>query len=175
MEHTFLNLLPPVVAFIINIITQVCGVRFIKKLGLFNSLVLGMGFGFISVILFEYLWLASTDGMNLDFALNLTVNILIYLCLSYNYFHFINMGETARRIRIIREIYEAPEGLHEAELLNQYNARQMVELRMGRLLSKGQVIQKDNRYYIANPTMLMISKAIVFLKILFLGKTSEFN
>ena len=85
------------------------------------------------------------------------------------------MGETARRIRIIREIYDSPNGLSEKELLKCYNSEQMIDLRMERLLSKNQVILEEGRYFIGNPTMLAIANMIVRLKIFFLGKRSEFE
>jgi len=110
-----------------------------------------------------------------DFWGYLICNALIYACLSYNYFHFVNLGETARRIRIIREIYDSPNGLTKEEILQRYNAREILGLRMGRLLSKGQIHLKEGRYFINNPTMLAISNIIIFLKKAILGKVSEFD
>jgi hypothetical protein len=175
MHHSFINLTSPILAFMFYALIQVCGVRWIKKLGLFNSMVFGTSIGLVVLILLEFYWFWLPSGTNLGFYPKLISNLIIYLCLSYNYFHFINMGETARRIRIIREIYDSPNGLSEKELLKCYNSEQMIDLRMERLLSKNQVILEEGRYFIGNPTMLAIANMIVRLKIFFLGKRSEFE
>jgi hypothetical protein len=171
MQHSFLNLLSPMISFIFYICIQVCGVRWIKNLSLFNSMVIGSGIGLVVLTSLEFYWFWSSFG----FYSNLATNLAIYLCLSYNYFHFINMGETARRIRIIREIYDSPNGLSEGDILTRYNSEQMIELRIERLLSKKQVTLKNNYYFIDNSTMLVITKAMIFLKVLLLGKKSEFD
>ena len=100
----------------------------------------------------------------------ITANFFTYLSLGYCYFHFINLGETARRIRILRELYDSKQGLSEKEILEKYNAEEIVVRRINRLMSNGQILYRDDRYYINSPIMLLISKIIIVLKLLFLGK-----
>src|SRR6056300_1407260 len=57
-------------------------------------------------------------------------DVLSYVCLGYCYFHFLNLGETARRIRLLRELYESPGGLSEAELLACYSGGDILSARM---------------------------------------------
>ena len=66
-------------------------------------------------------------------------------------------------------------GLSEEEILQRYNAEEIVTKRLGRLIKNGQIICKNNRYYIGKPLMLFISKLIVSMKILVLSKKSEFD
>ncbi|TAM36227.1 hypothetical protein EPN54_05710 [bacterium] len=103
------------------------------------------------------------------------VNLIIYGCLSYCYFNFINMGETARRIRLLRELYDSGLGLNREEILSRYNAEVVVDLRMRRLLNNHQIISRAGRYYVGSPVMLLIAKAIVLAKLVVLGKKSEFE
>jgi hypothetical protein len=98
-----------------------------------------------------------------------------YSALGYCYFHFVNLGETARRIRLLRELSESKNGLSVNEILERYNAKEIIENRLNRLLKSGQVVYKNNRYYIGKPVMLFMSKMILFAKRFILGKSSEFD
>jgi hypothetical protein len=111
------------------------------------------------------------DGAGLGVAWTLT-----YLALVYWYvFGFFNLGESARRIRLLVELHAAGErGLTLGELLAAYNASMIVDARLGRLLAGGQVVERDGRYFIGKPLMLCGAKALVLLKRVFLGGPSEF-
>lgn len=156
----------------LNIFTQIIAYKYILKRGLLKSEYLGClcGFTFLficAVYLREELfqeWLAM-----------ILVNLAIYVCLSYGYFSFITFGETARRARLLYELRDFPDGLSKEELLKRYNAQEAIALRVARLLANGQIILRDGRYYIGSPIVLIISKIIVFLKVILLAKRSEFE
>jgi hypothetical protein len=103
--------------------------------------------------------------------------LLAYLALAYFYvFGFYNVGESARRLRLLVELQAAaPRGLTLAELLTVYNARMIVEARLARMVAGGQLVERDGRYAVGRPLMLTIAKAFAALKILFLGGPSEFG
>ena len=174
MIQDYLHILNPVISLVINVIFQVLGFRYLN-LGLLKSEYLGFTIGFLSIFIFEFYisFLSSVSGK--DFIAFLITNSLIYSALGYCYFHFINLGETARRIRILRDIYDSKYGLSMNEILERYNAKEIVEKRINRLLNNGQIIYKDGRYYIGSPTMVLISKTIVAMKLILLGKSSEFK
>lgn len=102
---------------------------------------------------------------------------LTYLSFAYFYvFGFYNLGESARRIRLLIELYGAGErGMTLDELLTAYNARMIVEARLERLLTGGQIVRRKDRYFVAHPHMLYGAKALVQLKRLYLGANSEFG
>ena len=102
---------------------------------------------------------------------------LTYLSFAYFYvFGFYNLGESARRIRLLIELYGAGErGMTLAQILTAYNARMIVEARLERLLSGGQIVKRSDRYFVAHPHMLYGAKALVQLKRLYLGASSEFD
>ena len=85
------------------------------------------------------------------------------------------MGEGARRIRIMRELYKSETGLTLDELLKIYDGRQMIENRISRLVSGGQIIFKNGRYFIGKPHMLLISRIILLMKLIILGKEANLN
>ncbi|MBF0472985.1 MAG: hypothetical protein HQK93_04540, partial [Nitrospirae bacterium] len=100
------------------------------------------------------------------------VDLIIYTALSYCYFHFINLSVTARRIRIVRDLYKNEEGMTKSEILKVYNASVMVDNRVQRMINSGQIIIKDNMLYIGKPILLLIAKIIVLLKFIILGSKS---
>jgi len=144
-------------------------------MGLLKSVISGFISGGIIVVLTE-MYVFITVGVPVPQVLPIfIVNLIIYGVLGYCYFHFINLGETARRIRILRELYDANGGLTLEEILQRYNAGNIVEMRINRLLKNDQIKYNNGRYYIGKPIMLLIAKIILLMKRLILGKKSEFD
>ena len=175
MFYSYLQVINPVFGLAVNVLVQLISFRFILKSGLLKTVFLGFFAGLFFVLMIEsYIFLATSAPFN-DFFMKLIANFIAYASLGYCYFHFINLGETARRIRILREIYDSKDGLSMEDILQRYNAKEIVEKRIGRLLNNGQVLFKNGKYYIGNPTLLMMSRIIVAMKLMLLGKRSEFE
>jgi hypothetical protein len=136
-----------VAALLGNVLSQILSLLLFKKLGVLNSAFLGFILGFVIVCR-----AASLECF------------VTYVALSYCYFHFINMGETARRVRILAELRDSKEGLSEKEILERYNSKEIVEKRITRLVKNRQVVIRDNKYYIAAPVMLFASKIMLAFK-----------
>lgn len=175
LDYMWLQIAVPLIISALNVISQVICFRCLRHFGLLKSEYLGFLMGFLGFILLE--WYISIIKLITikDFYPLSIVNLIIYLSVSFHYFTFLNLGETARRIRVLRELYEAKEGLSLSEILERYNAKMIVEVRLKRLLNNGQIILKDNRYYIGSPLMLFIAKFIIAVKLILLGKRSEFE
>lgn len=174
MFLSYLQALNPVIGLMLNVFTQLIGFRYIK-LSLLKSLIPGFIIGLLFVFgadFYGYFAAAQPTG---EFVALFIVNSLTYLALSYCYAHFINLGEGARRIRIIRELYKSETGLTMDELLKIYNGSQMIENRINRLMSGGQIVLRNDRYFIGKPHMLLISRIILLMKLIILGKRSEFE
>ncbi len=175
MFYSYLQITNPVLGLMINVSVQVLCFRFIQSLGLLKTVFLGFFAGFLSVFIIESYKFFTINISFIDFFMLLIVNSIAYASFGYCYFHFINLGETARRIRILREIYDSKDGLSMKEILQRYNAKEIVEKRISRLINNGQVLYKNERYFIGSPIMLMISNVIVAMKFLLLGRRSEFD
>jgi len=168
----YFNILIPILSLCFNILTQIFSYKYILRKELLKSEYLGCLCGFILLIVCE---LAIREDLFKEWLFLVFANLIIYACFSYCYFTFINMGETARRIRLLRELYDAPFGLTGEEILKRYNAEEVINIRMNRLLNNGQIVLRNGRYYIGSPIMLLISRMIVFMKIIVLGRESEFR
>lgn len=168
----YLGLLSPVIGLALNALIQVSCFRLIPSLGLLRSVYLGFASGLLSVAFFGlYIFLASIELSAASGSL--VTNLIIYSSLGYCYFHFINLGETARRIRILRELYDLKEGLSLEEILIRYNAKEIIERRLARLINNGQILFKEGRLYINKPTMLFIAKIMSAAKVILLGKKAN--
>lgn len=169
-----LNAFASLIAFAANIIFQIWVYKVISKVGLLKSIFLGFFFGLIILFSLELFVLNSASGQ-LEVSYGAGANLVAYGALGYCYFHFINLGETARRVRLLRDIYDSDMGLTQKEILSKYNAQIIVEKRLSRLLDSHQIVERNGRYFIGKNTMLLITKIITAMKILVLGKRSEFD
>jgi len=86
----------------------------------------------------------------------LVFSFLVFNGIAYAYFHFFNMSETARRIRMLLQIRQAgPTGLRVQELECQYSQKDMIEARLDRLVSMNQLsLAPDGRYRVAGNALL---------------------
>jgi len=166
----FFQAIVPVICLVVNALTQVLLFRRVPRIGLLKTEYLGFMVGGAALLLFE-----SRLGLSRDSLGILAVNLLTYVALGYCYFHFVNLGETARRIRILRELYEAKNGLTMDEILSCYNAKSILDIRLARLLNNGQIISGQGRYFIKSPVVLLMARAMILMKLIVMGGKTEFG
>jgi hypothetical protein len=165
-----LKVFGPVVCLAGNVLLQVLSFRINPKMSLLRSVYFGFAYGslFLSCFaLYAYFRfrMDTQDYLGLLFS-----GLLTYGCLAYCYFHFINLGETARRIRILREIHDSKDGLTYEEILQRYNAKMILEIRVKRLIDSGQIELRGGAYFIRTPVVLLFSRMILRMKKLLYGK-----
>lgn len=175
MNDNYISVFNPVVCLVINMLSQVLSVRCFPKIGLLKSVFIGFALGSLGLVLSAAFLSPEISLPMRERLADFTVQLITYAAFGYCYFHFLNLGETARRIRILRELSESNGGLTREQLLERYNAGQIIERRLARLLGNGQIILKSGAYYIGSPVVLLMAKSLVFLKFILLGKKSEFD
>ena len=84
---------------------------------------------------------------------------VVYNGLGYGYFHFFNLSETARRIRLLIEVYLGVESGKE-----QYQPELMVKNRINRLVALGQLEEVQGRYRIKGRLLLKAALLLEFYK-----------
>ncbi len=149
----------PIICLLINVLAQVLNFRMAAKKRLLNSIFFGFFVGLFSLVTIEF---------QLDLA-SAFINIISYVLLGYCYFHFVGLSETARRIRMLIELYQSEDGLTLNEILSRYNAEAIVENRLNRLINNGQLIFREEKYFIGKPAVLLIAGAATLLKRLLHG------
>ena len=173
MPSEWLVVAAPVLGLAANAAVQVGCCRALPAWGRLRSVYAGFGAGLAAAMAlssFE-LRVASCEPARSFF--DLLANLVAYGALGYGYFHFVNLGETARRIRILRELAESEGGLTLGELLARYNAREIVQRRLKRLLDTRQVVLRDGRYRIGRTAVLRMAEAMALMKRLLLGGSRE--
>lgn len=91
---------------------------------------------------------------------------IVYNALGYSYFHFFNMSETARRIRILLEVHTGKTQSGE-EFEKEYNSKFMLEKRLERLVGLGQIkAVNTDRYVLKGITLWFAGLVIRFFRVL---------
>jgi len=107
------------------------------------------------ILLFFPLWLlisSDTSYPSYKIFVALFYCFIVYTLLSYTYFHFFNMSETARRIKILYEIYRAG-SLTKKEMASVYSASDMINIRLKRLVSMRQLKYTDGFFSLEKKTL----------------------
>jgi len=175
MPMFYLHVFSPLVGLLANVITQMSGCRYGKRSGLLRWVFIGFLGGFVTVLAIEAGYTFTTESTLVESIGRLMLSTITYMTLGYCYFHFINLGETARRIRILRELLESEHGLSRNEILDRYNASDILNIRLQRMINNKQIVLRNERYFIGKPVMLYMAKAIVMMKIVLLCKRGEFE
>lgn len=170
MMLSYLHMLSPIVSLAVNVFIQVVCFKYIKAIGLLKSVFAGFIAGFLTVGVPELFLLIKSPALSWDVIGGAIASLLTYFCFGYCYFHFINMGETARRVRILTELNEIRDGLTMDEVLGRYDSSVIIDKRLARLINNGQVLFKNNRYYANSSPMVFIAKVIDSMKLVIMGK-----
>ncbi|MCP4701852.1 MAG: hypothetical protein GY862_34075 [Gammaproteobacteria bacterium] len=82
--------------------------------------------------------------------------IIVYNCFLYAYFHFFNMSETARRIKMVLYLRDH-NGLEKHKLLAMYSPEDMVQVRLRRIVKMGWAAETDDGKYVVKNKFAAIS------------------
>lgn len=154
----------PIVGLAANASVQIVVCRLCGGKRLLRSVVLGFLTGITVAAAWAGLLAGRMDCSATDICIQAMIASLTTAMLGYCYSHFINLGETARRVRILYEFVEAQRPLSKAEILERYNAREMVEKRLERLLSTGQVIERDGHFVLRDRTVLRMAQIMELIR-----------
>jgi hypothetical protein len=173
MVYTYIFL--PVLGLAINVIIQLLTCRYLVKFGVLKSVFTGFFSGIAIVITFDIIYFFLEKTASIEFLSQLTLSTITYAMLGYCYFHFVNLGETARRVRIARELWDSKTGLSMDELIKCYSTSNIINYRLQRLINNKQIVDRNGSYHIAKPTILWMAKLLVIMKLILLKKKSEYE
>ena len=160
--YILISAIIPFIGLLINFISYVIFLR--SKIRMLVSVLLGFFCGIFSMLA---VYLLLTDQITSEL---IFLQSAIYILFSYCMFHFNNLAITARRIRIIREIYSKGNSISTSELLSIYNSKIMVDLRLDRLVNTGQILLQNGRLFINSKILLAATMILVSLKWIFYKK-----
>jgi len=159
MNRFYLSVLILLLSPVILMIVHVFIVRTLNLLKIKFSLQLSLILTelFLNIPIVGAIWLINGTFSSLIYG------FIVYNCIGYSYFHFFNMSETARRIKILIEIYKNKH-LSIKSLENQYKSDSMISIRLERLIGLGQIEEKDNKYILKGKILL------IFVKLMYFGR-----
>lgn len=176
MAPSLWALLAATLAVLANVTGQILAFRLLRIRGrLFKSQLAGTLTGGLVLVLLLHRGSgggASASAMTADVVV---ADILIYAAFCYVYFHWNNMGETARRIRMLRELAAAPEGLTFQDMVRRYSAREILERRLERLSAAGQISERDGRLVLTSTAILISARLVGLAKLVVFGGRSELD
>lgn len=140
-----------------------------------RAIFLGFGVGLLVFLAGEAVRFVAAPVSVVDSAICLAGDTMLYGCASFLFFNFINAGESAIRIRILRELSAAGRTLPEADLLEAYNDGEILETRLSRMLGNGQLELVDGRYRLRSHTLVRMAYFFLTLKWVLLRRSSEFG
>ena len=170
----YLQIISPITGLLVNIFFQVIACRYLTRANLFKSFFLGFFLGLLSLIFFDFYNAIKYNNFDTNFWLILFSNIVIYFSLSFCYEQLIGSG-ISLRIRILYYIMNSHDGLSYNQLFDQFDTMGLYNRRLKRLVEIGQILEFDEKYYTKNSLLLFISRFLILLRIIFIGKESEFD
>jgi hypothetical protein len=135
----------------------------------FGSVFRSIAAGAVATVLIS---LAALEG-KVNFAnllVYLTFNLLTFALLGFGYFALAALSISSLRIRILQEFLGCEQGLTRQEIVKRYDERRMVDNRIHRLTSGGQIIERNGRFFGGRAFVLRLARATNVLRFLILGK-----
>lgn len=121
-------------------------------------------FGLLPVLLFSipHLYSGSREGSGTCLPEFIYI-VLLYGAAAYVYFHFFNMSETSRRIRILVSVRRKATQENQDVSMG-YSIPKMLENRLERLVSLGEINISGGQYRIASGRLLLPAKIVAFFR-----------
>ena len=173
MSDQLILILAPLVALIVNSMIQLLGVRY-RIFGYVKSVFSGFLLGFIILIIIQSFCYLNGELSHHEYAGLILVNILIYGFMSLCYFAYMNLGVTSLRIRMLKELSDSPKGLIKEEILQRYNSRKIISVRIERLMQKNQIRYENERYVLSKKMLFLIARFLESTRNLYFGKKDAF-
>jgi hypothetical protein len=139
-------------------IAQIVVARMSPGCSPYHSLKLGFLAGLLMAMVVSGWGVASTALSLQDRIGYVLLNLLTYLALAFGYFNFVNLTVASLRIRLLEEIRESGGALPADALKAAYNSREVVAIRLQRLIQGGHLVEKDGRLYINRLPFLIVAR-----------------
>ena len=165
----------PFLGWLCNVLVLMACLHLFARLGYVRSVCLAFAAGLAVVIGLELATLGARHSGAADRLILAVGDLALYACLAYLFFYVVNTGESSIRVRILREIAEARDGISEQALLQAYNERVILVGRLQRLLQGGRVIRHGDRYFLQARGMVLMAWFFQVLKQILLRRSSEFE
>ena len=127
------------------------------------------GVGVVAVVTLLASLLPSRGLDSTDVVGYALLHLLSYTCLGFCFFHVISLNLSSLRVRMLREYFRHhPHPLADEALMARYHVDEMLNARLGRLLSGHQIIVSADRFYSRRGIVTFIARLFEWLRALLL-------
>ena len=149
---------------LLNILVHFICIRFLV-LRYFISIILGFLVGLSLQISYEISFVIVNKNY-FFYSLN---NIIIYFLLSFFYFAILSTSKTSIRLRILYEIEKNNGLLTQSDLIEKYNSKEIINIRIKRMIQNRQIISRNNKLFSTFSITLIIGVILDFIKLILFG------
>lgn len=110
-----------------------------------------------------------------DFVGSAGVATLLFCAWWFVFLNFFQSAESSLRVNILRHIAVSGGRLHRSELFIKYNDAALISLRIERMVQGGGILERDGRYFVASKGLRTLARFFWLLKMLIMGRASEFH
>lgn len=171
LVNTFypLVVLAPVFGLAAYCLGQIAVARGMPGRGPYHSLRLGFVLGLVVVGTVAGWAEARMEVTAADRAAILALDLLTYLALAFGYFNFVNLTVASLRIRLLEDLLAAGGGKPADTVMAAYDSRQVVSLRLDRLVRGGHLVEKDGRLHSGRLPFLIVARIFDGLRLFILS------
>ena len=151
----------PVIIFLIHMVVGRVHLIFKANSSPLSGVIWSVGIGFLAIgFIVWQLYLSSVQGC-LKILWMCIYGTIVFSGFAISYFILFAMTEAARRIKIMRDLYQHGEIMLD-DLENLYGAKGMLSARLERMIALGQLKQSGIRYQASGKLFYLIGKVIMF-------------
>ena len=153
-----LVVLTPVLGLAAYCLGQIAVARGMPGRGPYHSLRIGFVLGLVVVGAVAGWAAGRMEVTPADRVASLALDLLTYLALAFGYFNFVNLTVASLRIRLLEELLAAGGGKPADAVMAAYDSRQVVALRLDRLVRGGHLVEKDGRLHSGRLPFLIVAR-----------------
>lgn len=164
-----LFLAAPAAGFVVNVVAQLVLTRAAPAAGLLKVILAAFSVGFLATASLATLACYFDRASWLNGAALFATAIIIYGAASLVIFAVINLGETSLRIKMLSMIIKSPDGISMTELLRTNNEKELISIRLERLITKGQARFAEDIFYPRVSFLFLAAALVRALRVLIFG------
>lgn len=148
----------PALGLVAYCLTQILVARIVPGRSPYHSLKFGFIGGLMVVMVVSGWGVSRMAIVPQDRMGYMTLNLLAYVALAFGYFNFVNLTVASLRIRLLEEIREAGGALSAETLTAAYSSREVVAVRIERLVQGGHLVEKGGRLHSGRLPFLLVAR-----------------
>jgi len=168
-DHEPIIALAPVLGLAVDCGTHLVAARIIRGRNPYPSLAVGALAGLVATIAITFVACRHDAVSTVDTLALVGMNGIALLAFAFGYFNFVNLTVASLRIRLLEELADAGGCMARAALLDRYGTTSVADLRLGRLVQGGHLVERNGRLHTGRLQFLLVARIFDGLRRLIFG------